>query len=160
MNKRAKTIFSSVCFASVLMSASTLTQACDYHNQPSFGAYGNMGNFAQSHPLMQRHISQSKTAQLSLSHARKVLNDVEEQASVDITYHLPENYKNASLRFTHSDGVEIDVKNEVEIDGLDGTYTLNYVPRKPGKQHILVWADATRQTLPFSIVQRIDLEVN
>lgn len=160
MKTLIKKVISKAFVASVMLGVSLSTLACDLHDQPSFGTFGSMSNYGQSHPLMQRHLAQAKVAPLSITHARKVLNDVEEKASVDIKYHLPANYKNVSLSFTHSDGIELGTNEEIKIDELNGTYTLHYVPRKSGKHHILVWADATRQTLPYSIVQRIDLVVN
>lgn len=160
MKKFSRKVISKASLASLLMGASLSAFACDLHDQPSFGTFGSMSSYGQSHPLMQRHLSQTKVAPLTITHARKVLNDVEEKASVDIKYHLPPNYKNVSLSFTHSEGIELGTNEEIKIDELNGTYTLNYVPRKSGKHHILIWADATRQTLPYSIVQRIDLVVN
>lgn len=145
-----------------LMIASPISfvYACDFHDQPSFGGFRSMGGFAQSHPLMKQHINQANSPQLTLTHERILKAVLAKPDSIDITYHLPVNFKDASLRFTHSEGIELDIQSKVAIEKLNGTYTLNYVANKPGKHHILVWADATKQTLPFSKVQRIELEVN
>ncbi|MGB3726046.1 MAG: hypothetical protein WA981_09800 [Glaciecola sp.] len=149
----------SMVLGSVLVAAPFSALACDYHDQPSFGAFGSMGGFSGNHPLMQRHLSASKAPKMRISHDSVVQSKLAETDSVDITYYIPATYKNASLRFTHSDGVEIDNNTEIQIDELKGTYTLNYVAREAGKQHILIWADATQQKLPMSVIQRIDIQV-
>ncbi len=133
--------------------------ACDLHDNPSFGAYGQLKGFGQSHPLMQRHFAASSPAVLSMTHPRQVSSKVAEAKSVDIKYHLPAAYSDASLRFTYSDGIELNAQESVEIDELNGTYTIDFKALTPGKHHILVWADAVKQTLPFSKVQRIAITV-
>ena len=158
--KSNRLLYIMLCVGMILTSPIAAVHACDFHDQPSFGGFRSMGGFAQSHPLMKQHIAQANSPQLTLTHDRKLNASLAKPESVDIIYHLPVSFKDASLRFTHSEGVALETQGQVEIDQLNGTFTLNYVANKPGKHHILVWADATKQTLPFSKVQRIELEVN
>ena len=158
---KANALFYTVlCTGLIFTSPISIVHACDFHDQPSFGGFRSIGGFAQSHPLMKQHIAQANSPQLTLTHDRKLNASLAKPDSVDITYHLPVDFNDASLRFTHSDGVELETQGQVVIDQLNGTFTLNYVANKPGKHHIRVWADATKQTLPYSKVQRIELDVN
>lgn len=132
--------------------------ACDYHNQPGFGGFGPMGGFgAQS--MGHQSLASPTSLQMVLSHDRSFDTKVNQDSSIDITYHLPIAYTEASIRFTHSKGLQLETTEDIEINEIDGTYTLDYVAKTPGEHYILVWAAATKQTLPFSKVQRIDISV-
>ncbi|WP_395338485.1 hypothetical protein PN836_011765 [Ningiella sp. W23] len=155
------TICASVLAITAMSSLSFSSTACDYHgDMGGFGAFGGMGGFGQAHPLMQRHIQASSPKQLKLEHPRTVVAKVDTNQSIDINYHLPTQYKNASLRFTNSDGLALSTDEEVSIDKLNGKYTLDFVAKKPGTNHILVWVDAMKESLPYSKVQRISVTVD
>lgn len=138
---------------SALLTASASAFACDYHDK-GFGMYSMNG----SH--MNQQFRSASSPQLKLIHDRKLVVKQSNSNTIEIKYHLPAQFNDASLRFTFSDGIEIPNPNDaISIDELNGTFMLQYVATKLGKQHILIWADATRQNLPFSKVQKIDLTV-
>lgn len=138
-----------------LLLASTNVNACEFHGQGT-----GFGMFGPNNPMMSQHFKNQSSQQLKLVHERRIVVKQSAEESIEIKYHVPVAYDNASLRFTYSDGIEIPNNGEkIEINKLNGTYTLNYIAKTSGRQHILVWADAHKQNLPFSKVQRIDLTV-
>lgn len=156
MQLLAKKSVSIACaLIALALSPSFVVLACDYHGDMSFGGMGPMRGFGQGHPLMQRHMLEARPAQLKLNHESLVVAPINEKQSIDINYFLPPEFKDATLRFTHSDGIALDVDDKIAISELNGVYTLDYSVTEGAKQHILVWVDAVKATLPYSRVQRI-----
>jgi hypothetical protein len=134
--------------------------ACDYHGQMAFGQMGQMHGFGQSHPLMQRHIMAARTAPLKLEHERQVTAQINKTQSIDISYFLPAEYKDVTLHFTASDGIELSMQDNISIDETNGVYTLDYVVTNEESNHIRIWVNAMKESLPYSKVQRIDVSIN
>lgn len=144
-----------IALASGLLISFT-SNACDMHDQVGFG---RMLNFSQGHPFAHRQNLSRSSNQLELNHVRTVAAKVDQNQQLDIGYQLPAEYKNASLRFTYGYGLTLAQAEPVMLDASKGTYTLDFVANKPGKNHILVWMDATKASLPYSKVQRINIDV-
>ena len=156
-----------ITFASIVIpSFSFSTHACDYHDPRGFGGAGGFGAFShmtqlgETHPLMRRHSSAFRSAGLTLKHQKTIVTPIAKTQSVDINYHLPTEYKNVQLRFTSSDDILLKTSNNISIDALNGVYTLDFVAKANGDNHILIWIDAMKGSLPYSKVQRIDVKAN
>jgi hypothetical protein len=150
-----------ITFASIVISSfSFSTHACDYHDPRGFGAFSHMTQLGQTHPPTQRHSSAFRSAGLSLKHEKTIVTSIAKTQSVDINYHLPTAYKNVYLRFTSSEDILLKTSNNISIDALNGVYTIDFVVKANGDNHILIWIDAMKGSLPYSKVQRIDVKAN
>jgi hypothetical protein len=148
-------------FANIVISSfSFLIHACDYHDTRGFGNFSHMKQFGQTHPLTQRHSSAFISAGLTLKHKKTIVASIAKTQRVDINYHLPTAYKNVYLRFTSSDDILLEANDNIQIDALNGVYTLDFVVKASGDSHILIWIDAMKGSLPYSKVQRIDVRAN
>ena len=142
-----------LCLAATLTvgSLTNQTQACDFHDGAMFGA------FSMNHPLMQRNRYANEPAQLVLKHDRYKSVKLNRSEVIDINYELPLNFRNVTLRFSVGEGIELADASQVEIDKLAGQYALKYTAVTAGQHIIKVEAEALRDGVPYSHIQRIRL---
>lgn len=127
------------------------TAACENHAGPMFGAF--------SHPAMQSYKRHSVPKKLILTHDREASAQVNQPEVIDISYHLPLNFRDVKLTFVTSDDIELEQEGTVSINRVNGKYALNYTAKTPGEHKITIKAQALRNGAPYSHNQQINLTV-
>ena len=130
----------------------TSVSACEFHDAPMFGVMG------MSHPMMNRH-AKVDFGELVVSHDNEVTTNANESANLVIRYKLPLNYRDVSLDFSASNGIQLKHKGPVKIDRMMGSYSLAYTATTGGSQLINVRVEAMKNGKPYSHVQHVNLTV-
>ena len=134
-----------------LTSASAMAFFCDYHGGPRFGLY------ARHNPVIQQHITSSKSQEVSLKHPESVTASVNQPNLLEVTYSAPETYKDLILTFTASDGVKLVADTSHQLQDSKGKVTIVYIPYLDGEHQVEIMAQGSNNGAPYSRIQTISV---
>lgn len=126
--------------------------ACEYHNAPMFGVMG------VGHPMMNRHKSQD-FGELVVSHQSTIRISENTPSTLEITYKLPLNYRDMTLEFSSTNGIQLTASEPVKIEKMLGVYRLGYAATDGGSQLINVRVAGMKNGQPYSHIQHVNLIV-
>ena len=132
-----------------LLSVSSYSLACEFHDTPMFGAFG------ANHPMMNKAAAPANEEGFVLKHPRAMAIKVNEPGVVKINYQLPLDYRDAQLEFSSQDDLRLGADAPVSIGQLDGEYALNFSAQSKGTHYVKIRVSAERNGSPYTYVQQV-----
>ncbi|MFC3094460.1 hypothetical protein DRW07_13775 [Alteromonas sediminis] len=140
----------SVVSASLLaIGLTAATQACEWHDGPSFGVFGGMPK-----PMMQ-HKNASTEKPLEINHQARMTVESGRENAVDIAYVLPLQYRDIAIEFVPSEAIALSNDALLKPSLLRGTHQLLFTADRAGQHEIVVKVEAIKGGQPYSNQQRI-----
>jgi hypothetical protein len=139
-----------VASALIALGVTTTALACELHNMPGFGVFG-----ASMPGKIQPHAMSKSTRTLKVTHPNFLAIESDTDASIDVEYTLPLEYRNIEIAFTPSENVTLEGKPKISPTALRGTYALNFQANAVGEHEISVSVNATKQGQPYSLERKI-----
>ncbi|WP_163930945.1 hypothetical protein [Paraferrimonas sp. SM1919] len=146
-----KTLAAALALVGLL--ASNVLNACEYHNGPSFGAFG------AGHRFIQPAHDFRAVPEFTMTHKQLLTVNKGENQSVVINYNIPHFYKGMNLQIKAAEQVLLHADSEVTLEGRKGQYILSFQAQESGKHDIEIEAVGTKDGQPYSLVQLIQLTV-
>ena len=125
--------------------------ACQDHGGFGFGSFGNF------HPLAQQHMNKVDTTELKITHANKLNVSTDTDTQLQLSYVVPNDYRNAEVTLTPSKNLTIDDSSPLSLSKAQGMIDVKFKATGPGEHFIMVRIDATQGYRPYSKIQRVSV---
>jgi hypothetical protein len=127
------------------------SEACEYHNVPNFGVFG------QFHPFAQRHIHIPQRTEIRVDHDKQVAVKTGTQAQLQLRYFVPLEYADTEVTITTSKDLVISNKLPFALTKTQGNANITFHATLTGEHSLLINIYATLNNKPYFKIQRISV---